>query len=49
VAALGGGNFRKQALEEWRTFQALVVRNLLPAGEAGELVSYAEAIVRAGG
>jgi hypothetical protein len=37
-----------QALEEWRVFQALIVRNLLPAGEAGELVSYVEAIVRSG-
>jgi len=37
-----------QALEEWRAFQSLIVRNLLPAGEAGELVSYVEAIVRSG-
>ena len=36
------------AAEEWRTFQALLVRNLLPAREAGELVSYVEVIVRSG-
>ena len=33
-----------QALSEWTAFQTLVVRNLLPAVEAGELVSYVEAI-----
>lgn len=37
-----------QALAEWTTFQTLVVRNLLPAAEAGELVSYVEAIAGAG-
>ena len=33
-----------QALAEWTAFQTLIVRNLLPAAEAGELVSYVEAI-----
>jgi hypothetical protein len=37
-----------QALEEWRLFQSILVRNLLPAGEAAELVLYVEAIVRSG-
>lgn len=37
-----------RALEEWKAFQSLIVRNLLPAGEAGELVLYVEAIVRSG-
>jgi hypothetical protein len=37
-----------QALAEWTAFQALVVRNLLPAAEAGELVSYVEAIAGRG-
>ena len=35
-----------QALSEWTTFQTIVVRNLLPSAEAGELVSYVKAIVR---
>lgn len=35
-----------QALAEWTAFQTLIVRNLLPAAEAGELVSYVEAITR---
>ena len=34
------------ALSEWTTFQTIVVRNLLPSAEAGELVSYVRAIVR---
>lgn len=34
------------ALGEWTAFQAIVVRNLLPAAEAGELVSYVKAIAR---
>jgi hypothetical protein len=38
-----------QALGEWTAFQAIVVRNLLPATEAGELVSYVEAIARTQG
>ncbi|HEX4964006.1 MAG TPA: DUF4388 domain-containing protein [Thermoanaerobaculia bacterium] len=38
-----------QALEEWTAFQSLIVRNLLPESEAGELVSYVTAIVRSGG
>jgi hypothetical protein len=37
-----------QALEEWRQFQSILVRNLLPAAEAAELVLYVEAIVRSG-
>lgn len=47
-AAVRRRRLAAQALEEWRVFQALIVRNLLPAGEAGELVSYVEAIVRSG-
>ncbi len=35
-----------QALGEWTAFQTIVVRNLLPASEAGELVSYVEAIAK---
>jgi len=35
-----------QALDEWTRFQTIAVRNLLPSAEAGELVSYVEAIVR---
>ena len=35
-----------QALGEWTAFQITAVRNLLPSAEAGELVSYVEAIVR---
>ncbi len=35
-----------QALRDWTAFQTVAVRNLLPASEAGELVSYVEAIVR---
>lgn len=35
-----------QALSEWTVFQTIAVRNLLPSAEAGELVSYVEAIIR---
>ncbi|HSG39459.1 MAG TPA: DUF4388 domain-containing protein, partial [Thermoanaerobaculia bacterium] len=35
-----------QALGEWTRFQTIAVRNLLPSAEAGELVSYVEAIIR---
>lgn len=35
-----------QALAEWTVFQTFVVRNLLPASEANELVSYVRAIQR---
>jgi hypothetical protein len=35
-----------EALAEWTAFQILIVRNLLPSGEARELVSYVLAIVR---
>lgn len=36
----------RQALGEWTAFQTTAVRNLLPSAEAGELVSYVEAIIR---
>jgi hypothetical protein len=35
-----------QALADWTSFQGLLVRNLLPSGEARELISYVLAIVR---
>lgn len=38
----------RSALAEWTAFQVVLIHNLLPAGEAAELVSYIRAIERAG-
>lgn len=48
TTALLSGELIGRALAEWTAFQSVVVRNLLPAFEARELLSYVRAIEQSG-